>query len=106
MSKPTKAELLARNEELARQIDVLCNNALKRCFILVAFGEWTRGATAYEAFSKMFKSASGPFCLYLVIGDNTAEINGSGHIIRNAGSQLIQLAKFRTLPKSIEEFVY
>ena len=77
----------------------------KNCFLLVnGNGDWARGSTAKESVDniKKISPASGTHVLYLVTGDDTAEVTSDGRLATMKGAQVHQVAKFRSRPSLIE----
>jgi len=81
------------------------NKPIKKTFLAVSAGEWASSKVSFvEAMNKLPRvpRSDKTHLLYLVLNDDTAEVDNSGCIVRDAGSELVQVAKFNSRPKLFE----
>jgi hypothetical protein len=83
------------------------NNPIPKTFLVVDSGNWASSKESFkDALAKLRTISSrndGVHVFYLVLNDATAELDKNAMILREPGSELIQIAKFNRRPK-LEEF--
>ena len=90
----------AAREETTTNPTPLETLATKRTFLVLSLGYWGRGADLATA-AKACKAAGAfnihPAIALLIIGDDSAEVNETGSVVREPGSVSISLGHFPRL---------
>lgn len=91
-------------EACLNRLDMFSSHPSKKrpeCIIIrSSSGYWSRGATIYEAYKTCPKG--GEYQVDMIIGDDSAEVDGDGAIIREAKSTLFRIGTFKSLASVLD----